>query len=121
MSAPTPQRVLVVEDDAVIRGMLVDFLELEGYTVRSAADGSEALAVLGDWPPDLILLDLMMPRMDGWQFRAAQRALPGLGDVPVVVLSAGRDLAERTAALAPAAVIRKPFDLDEVLTVLHNL
>lgn len=115
-----PRRILVVEDDKVIRSTLVDVLELEGYEARSAGDGEQALGVLADWKPDLIVLDLMMPRMDGRQFRVEQQKRPALADIPVIVLSAGRDLAGQTADLAPAGILAKPFDLDDFLQVIQR-
>lgn len=109
------QRVLVVEDDEAIRDVLVDALEMEGAEVRDAADGREALSILDAWTPDAILLDLMMPIMDGWTFRAHQRAHPTAATVPVIVLSASRDFGGRADDLAPAVLIRKPLDLVDVL------
>lgn len=120
MSEPW-RRVLVVEDDEVIRSVLVELLEFEGYEVRSAVDGREALTIVDEWRPDSIVLDLMMPRMDGWQFREEQRKRPEIRDVPVIVLSAGRHLPSRVAALEPAAVIEKPFDVEVVLQALKRL
>jgi CheY-like chemotaxis protein len=114
------RRVLVVEDDEVVRAVLVEALRFEGYEVRVAADGVAALALLDGWTPDVITLDLMMPGMDGWAFRDAQRALPAVRDVPVIVVSASRDLATTAQALAPAAVIPKPFELDVVLATVDR-
>jgi two-component system response regulator MprA len=115
------RRVLVVDDDASIQGFLAEALADEGYEVRTAGNGRQALAVLRGWRPDLILLDLMMPEMDGWTFRAEQRGLPDLGSVPVIVLSATRDLAAKVAGLAAAEVFAKPFDLDRLLTTIDRL
>src|SRR5690349_1848715 len=81
--------VLVVEDSTDARQMLASLLEVEGFAVRTAANGREALDQLRAGPPPcLILLDLMMPVMDGYQFRAEQRQDPGLSPIPVVVVSA---------------------------------
>ena len=118
---PERGRVLVVEDDQAVRQVLVDSLRFEEYEVEEAPDGRAALEVLDRWRPDLILLDLMMPRMDGWQFRAAQLARPDARDVPVVVVSAARGVPERADELRPAAVVPKPFDLDQVLSVVDEL
>ena len=95
-------------------------LEGEGYAVAVAADGREALAQLrAAPPPSLILLDLMMPVLDGWEFLDQQRHLAHLADIPVLVLSA----AHRVQDTAPdaAAVFAKPFDLDEVLASVKQL
>jgi DNA-binding response OmpR family regulator len=118
--AEASRRVLVVDDEVVIRTLLVDALELEGFEVRCGADGEEALDIVESWSPDLIILDLMMPRMDGYHFRDEQRRRASIADIPVVILSAVRDLHQKTAGLAPAAVIPKPFDLDEVLDTVQR-
>jgi two-component system response regulator MprA len=118
---PELRRVLVVEDDDVIRSVLAELVELEGYDVRSAVDGREALTIVDSWRPDTIVLDLMMPRMDGWQFRDEQRKLPQVRDVPVIILSAGRHLPSRIATLEPAAIIEKPFDVDVIIQALKNV
>jgi DNA-binding response OmpR family regulator len=91
----------------------------EGYAVRAAPDGRAALALLEIWRPHLILLDLMMPVLDGWGFRARQLATPNAEDLPVIVLSAARDA--RVEALRPAAVVSKPFDLDLLLNTVAAL
>ena len=115
------RRVLVVDDDPSIQGFLAEALADEGYGVRTAANGREALAILREWRPDLILLDLMMPEMDGWAFRGEQRAMPGVADVPVIVLSATRDLDAKTRDLEPAQVFSKPFDLEALLGTIERL
>src|SRR5262249_27660442 len=91
--------VLVVDDDADVRGMLAQVLELEGYDVVTAADGREALRRLEERRPFLVLLDLMMPGMNGWQFRAEQLKQPGIADVPVVVLSGDGSMEPNRLAL----------------------
>jgi CheY-like chemotaxis protein len=118
-----PRRVLVVDDDATIRAVVGEMLADEGYETRLAAHGQEALAALAARRADLIILDLMMPVMDGWAFRAAQQAHAELAGIPVLVLSAGRDLTTVAARLSPAAIVAKPFDLiallDEIERVLN--
>ena len=87
--ARKPKRILIVEDDAPIQSALASLLDDEGYEVSLANDGEEALNRMeGDALPDLILLDLRMPVMDGWEFRSAQKRDSRLAQVPVVVLSA---------------------------------
>lgn len=115
------RRVLVVDDDASIQGFLAEALEDEGYSVRTAGNGREALSILQAWQPDLILLDLMMPEMDGWGFREHQRRLPDLAEVPVIVLSATRDLTAKAQALEAAQVFAKPFDLGDLLGTIDLL
>jgi len=92
----------------------------EGYVVREAADGLSALEALATWTPTVIILDLMMPVMDGREFRAGQRALDRAVDVPVVVLSASRQI-RATDDLDAAAVIPKPFDLAEMLQIVESV
>ncbi len=114
-------RILVVDDDPSIRGFLAEALADEGYDVKVAGNGQEALAVASQWQPDLILLDLMMPVLDGWGFREAQRRIERLATVPVIVLSATRDLPARTEQLEPARVFPKPFDLDTLLASILEM
>ena len=120
-SGAATRGVLVVDDDPSIQGLLAEALADEGYAVRTAADGRRALDVLGGWRPDLILLDLMMPEMDGWTFRAEQRSRDDVAAIPVMVLSATRDLEAKTEALAPARVFSKPFDLNALLGAIEEL
>ena len=106
--------VFIVEDDLDTREMLARFLELEGFTVESAENGKLALERLGGGSRAcVILLDLMMPVMDGWQFRQAQVQNDTLADIPVIVVSAaGRERLERIDA---DAYLAKPVDLEELL------
>jgi CheY-like chemotaxis protein len=106
--------VLIVEDDLDTREMLGRFLELEGYRVETAENGKRALERLGSgMGACVILLDLMMPVMDGWQFRQEQIRDASLADIPVIVVSAaGRDRLEKIQA---DAYLSKPVDLDELL------
>jgi len=115
------RRVLVVDDDASIQGFLAEALADEGYSVRTASNGREALSILETWRPDIILLDLMMPEMDGWGFRVQQRTMLGVANVPVIVLSATRDLNAKAAELEPAQVFAKPFDLDALLSTIDEI
>ena len=112
-------RVLVVDDDASNRDLIAEVLADEGHDVAQAGEGACALAMLAAWPADLILLDLLMPEMDGWAFRARQLATPRSADVPVIMLSAARDV--RVEALRPAAFVPKPFDLEHLLATVANL
>ena len=112
-------RVLVVDDVRDIRELLVELLESEHYEVSSACDGQQALRTfLVQWP-DIILLDLMMPIMSGWQFLHVQAEHPRLASIPVVVLSAF-DVFDRRMDVA-AAVHPKPFLVEEVLDTVHRL
>ena len=84
--------VMVVDDDPDIRAFVSELLADEGYEVRAATNGRDALAVLTNWHPDVILLDLMMPEMDGWDFLAAQQGNLALVSIPVIVMSASYNL-----------------------------
>jgi CheY-like chemotaxis protein len=111
--------VLVVDDDADIRETISLVLQDEGYGVACVANGAEALVYLRSHPhPSLILLDLMMPVMDGIEFRAEQRRDPELAPIPVVVISASGNMREKSSQLAAAALIQKPIALDTLLDVV---
>ncbi len=112
--------VLVVEDDEDIRTDLTAILRVKGFVVEEAANGKEALARLrAGERPCLIVLDLMMPVMNGWELRAAMRADAELARLPVVVVSGkGRIPPDEEQTLAPAAVLVKPFELSELLDLV---
>jgi CheY-like chemotaxis protein len=116
-------RILIVEDDAAIRQTVAELLEDEGYEVECAVNGADALARLeGNVTPGLILLDLTMPVMDGWSFRATQRRDPRLARIPTVVVTANLvGDARGDAELAPDALLAKPFDLDRLIDTVHRL
>ncbi|MGH9313900.1 MAG: response regulator transcription factor [Vicinamibacterales bacterium] len=111
MNQPT---VFIVEDDVDTREMIGRFLELEGYAVETAANGRQALDRLdGGTRACVILLDLMMPVMDGWEFRRLQARHAAFSDIPVIVFSAaGRD---RMQQIEANDYLSKPVDLDELL------
>lgn len=116
-------RVLAVDDDPVIQRLLEVNLELEGYEVALASDGVEALDVARSFRPHVILLDVMMPRMDGWETCEQLKADAELKDIPVVFLSAraqDADVARGTAAGA-AAYLTKPFDPVQLLDLVEEL
>jgi len=116
---PEPRRVLVVEDEDTIGLVVADALADEGYEIRRARNGREALEILRSWLPHLILLDLMMPVMDGWAFRTEQRRLDGpAGQVPVIVLSAAREARIRAHELGAVEALSKPFELDQVVAAV---
>ena len=112
--------VLVVEDDEDIRADLTAILRVKGFSVDEAANGKDALAQLRNGAtPCVIVLDLMMPVMNGWELRAVMLADPALAAIPVVVVSGkGRIAPEEERTLAPAAVLVKPFELTELLDVV---
>jgi CheY-like chemotaxis protein len=113
--------VLVVDDDAQIRFVLSELLAEEGYTIAQAANGREALNYLqrANPLPYLILLDLMMPIMNGWEFLRVQQRNPLFAPIPVVVISAFRALAESAATLGVREALAKPIDLDRLLITVQ--
>jgi two-component system, chemotaxis family, chemotaxis protein CheY len=115
--------ILLVEDDVDIRLDLADLLRAEGYQVATAANGQEALDWLGQHGEEvsLILLDLMMPVMNGWDFRARQLEEPGLTAIPVVLLSGAGDVARHALALKTAGYLIKPLRLDSLLGIVSRL
>ena len=110
--------VLVVDDDAASREGLITILRVEGYPATGAADGEEALEVAQAVHPCLILLDLMMPVIDGFQFRTAQLQNPELANTPVVLISALDDEAQIARRIGPMNELPKPIDVDELLAVV---
>jgi CheY-like chemotaxis protein len=116
------KKILVVEDDQGIRETLIELLGAEGYLVLSASDGLEALQVLrqANPKPDLILLDIMMPVMDGLNFRVEQLKDSSISGVPVVVMSADQKIIEKKEKIGAIGHIKKPLDLDVFLGALKK-
>jgi CheY-like chemotaxis protein len=112
--------VLVVEDHADLRDMLVVFLESEGFSVQTATNGMEALQRLDASRPAVILLDLMMPVMSGDEFRTRQLADPRFADVPVICMTAAHDGSARAARLRARAYFQKPIDFDRLLGAVRE-
>jgi CheY-like chemotaxis protein len=115
-------RVLVVDDDNEIRETMVEILNDEGYVAVGASDGLEALEQLRD-PTDrwcLVLLDLMMPNMDGRAFRAEQLQDPAIAPIPVVIVSAMNDVAAAAEELQVSAHMTKPIPLRELIQVVRQ-
>jgi CheY-like chemotaxis protein len=115
------RRVLVVEDDDTIRESLVDFLGDNGYPAVGAVHGRDALNKLRTEPPPcLIVLDLMMPVMDGQTFRERQLQDPVLSEIPTVVMSAHRDVEHLAEEISAAGYLKKPLKLDELLRLVQR-
>jgi CheY-like chemotaxis protein len=113
--------VLVVDDDLAVRLLVAEVLRREGYSVQTAQDGRQALEFLTHAErPSVILLDLAMPVMDGWAFRAAQTRDPALARVPVVVFSSERDAAAQAERLGAAAYVSKTVPLDELIGAVRR-
>jgi CheY-like chemotaxis protein len=114
-------RILVIEDDPSLRETLAEVLVDDGHEVRAAAHGDEALDHLDGWVPDLILLDLMMPTMDAYEFRRRQWQRGIAPGAQTLVISAARDIEAAAARLEADEWIAKPFLLDEVLEAVDRL
>jgi CheY-like chemotaxis protein len=115
-------RILLVEDDPALRGTLAEVLEERGYEVVCAEHGADALSHLGDEPaPNVILLDLAMPVMDGWSFRNVQRKDPRLASIPTVILSATLSADPRALdGLDADAALPKPFTLERLIETVQR-
>lgn len=114
--------ILVVEDDDDIRETFAEILRSEGYEVSAASDGAEAHRLLGTGTsPDLILLDLMMPVMDGFEFREKQLELPDRCSIPVVVVTADGSAREKMESLHPAGFLTKPVQLRPLLETVRQI
>jgi CheY-like chemotaxis protein len=109
----------VVDDDESIRQFIRMALTDRGYEVRVAEHGKAALALIAAGRPDLILLDMRMPVMDGWAFAQAYRALPP-PHAPVIVLTAARDAEQYASQIAADAFLAKPFDLSELFRLVKQ-
>lgn len=113
--------ILVVDDDPAIRDVVADILEMSDYQVQTANNGAEALAHIRADTPAVVLLDLMMPVMDGWEFLRRCRDVAQCKQIPVAVMSAARDAAAAANELGAQAYLTKPFDMDAVLEVVSRL
>jgi CheY-like chemotaxis protein len=116
-------RVLVVDDDDVIRQLITVNLELEGFDVTTATDGQDCLDKVKDVNPAVITLDIMMPRLDGWEAASRLRADPETADIKVVLLSARAQEADlqRGDRIGVDAYLTKPFDPDELIATVRRL
>ena len=112
------RRVLVVDDDPDILDALSEILEVEGYRVQRARNGREALQRLEQGLPDLVLLDLMMPVMDGWEFA---RSLDPGARPPIIVLSADRNVSAKAKEIGALGWLAKPFELSELLAAVRSV
>jgi len=112
-------RILVVDDEPDIRATVAAMLEIEGYAVAEAANGADALHVIAERPPDLILLDMRMPVLDGWAFASELRRRGH--KTPIVVMTAARDAASWAAEIAAAAFISKPFGFDDLIGAVQQV
>jgi CheY-like chemotaxis protein len=124
LSGPADSRrvVLVVEDDPDALDAIIAILEDAGYDALRAANGSEALRQLADHDGrcDLILLDLLMPVMNGWDFRRKQKDTPAFADIPVLLMSAGAHMATVSGELNAAGTVTKPVEVADLLAVVQR-
>jgi CheY-like chemotaxis protein len=110
---------LVVDDDPDILEALSEILESEGFGIQQARNGLEALELVAKLQPNLILLDLMMPVMDGWEFAERMRGRSDWAQIPVIVLSADRNIGTKARELGALGYLAKPFELNELLTMVQ--
>src|SRR5262245_40833084 len=117
------KHILIVEDDLDVARLLGEVLEAEGYQIAIAANGCEALDLLrkNNHRTDLILLDMMMPVMDGWKFREEQRKSPALASIPVVTVTADSDARGKAASIQAAGYIAKPLSIDSLLDEVERI
>jgi CheY-like chemotaxis protein len=122
---PLAKLIMIVEDDVDVASSLAEVLEVEGYRVSVAGNGQEALDMLdrlpNDDPPALILLDMMMPVMDGWKFREEQQKIPELASIPVVTVTADGDARGKATAMKAAGYLSKPVTVDGLLALVERL
>jgi DNA-binding response OmpR family regulator len=116
-------RILIVEDDDAIRSTLSDLLELEGYDVQSKENGQEGLNFLHSTTelPDLILLDLMMPVLDGFGFCELKEQSLNISHIPVIIMSADGHITEKKRRAKAKDYLKKPLDFDELLQAIKNV
>lgn len=115
-----PKRILVVDDDELIRGFIEAALTDNGYEVVEAPDGAQALTLLMSLQPDLILLDMRMPVMNGWDFAVAYHQRPGK-HVPIVVLTAATDAEAYATQINAQAYLSKPFGINQLFRCVAQL
>jgi len=111
-------RVLIVDDEPDIRATVSAMLEIEGYAVAEAANGADALAAVETEPPDVILLDMRMPVLDGWAFAAEMRRRSHA--IPIVVMTAARDAARWAGEVAAVGYVAKPFGYDDLIAAVEE-
>lgn len=113
------RNILVIDDDLAILATVSDILNDEGYIVHTATNGAEGLMQLEQTQPDLILLDMRMPVLDGWGF--AQRLREQGTEIPIVVMTATQDARRWAQEIGTPHVLAKPFDLIELLNVVEQV
>jgi CheY-like chemotaxis protein len=111
-----PRRILIVDDEPAVADLIEAVLVGEGYTVAIARDGAQGLLFAKEWSPDLILMDVMLPGVDGGTAIRRLKSDPATSDIPIVAMSAGRNIRQQSDELTDAdAALAKPFDIDALL------
>lgn len=120
-ASPSVRRVLIVDDEDAIRSVLSAILEDEGYHVQAATDGEALSIAAGEPHPDLLLLDVMMPVMNGPEIRRRLLQNPRTAEIPVVVMTAAEDAARWATQRGAAGSLQKPFDLLHLVELVDRL
>ena len=120
-AAAARHRILVVDDEEGFRDGMADLLNMEGYDVSVARDAVEAVSMLPDFRPDVILLDLRMPLLDGEAFLRGIRGLPASSEVPVVLISAKEELRQIATRSGAAGYLSKPFEASQLLSMIERV
>jgi len=120
-AAHSQKRVLVVDDEPTIREIVADAFRESDFDVETAANGAKALEVVRRWLPDAIVLDLMMPRLDGTGFAALLKLNPRLAGVPVLLVTAAYGAIEAAERVGARALLTKPFELDRLVELVTDL
>jgi CheY-like chemotaxis protein len=111
-----PRRILIVDDEPAVADLIEAVLLSEGYIVAIARDGAQGLLLAKEWSPDLILMDVMLPGVDGGTAIRRLKNDPTTSDIPIVAMSAGRNIRQQSDELTDAdAALAKPFDIDALL------
>lgn len=115
--------ILIVEDEKDIRKNLKKILEMEGYLVEQAENGKEALAILHSSTslPAMIILDLMMPVMDGFEFRDQQEKIPKIATIPIAIMTADDHIDEKKMRIRAAAAMKKPASIQTILDTVKRI
>lgn len=116
-----PARILIVEDQPDVAELIDVVLKSEGFNVAVARDGAQGLMLARDWNPDLILMDIMLPGVDGGTLISRLRRETETSRIPIVAMSASSTLRDRSAELEADALLSKPFDVDAMLVQVHFL
>ena len=116
-----PRRVLIVDDEEGFRDGVADLLQMEGYSVLVAKDAVDAIRLLPEFRPEVILLDLRMPNLDGEAFIRGMDGLPESTRAPVVLISAKEDVASVADRAGAAAYLMKPFEAPQLLSILEKV